>query len=200
MDHLINVLKILGCLKNMLNFLIRYNKDISFFLIVWGNFVHFFKVFIYFFYLPIVLGYSISYYCFCGTGIVIYYQKLSHRNIINNNYHICLVSEMYILQKLCYMRISIPAIQFCYGSVTFSREHLKRSYVKNTEFMSQHLLQPPIMSSGPLYHLRVCLFEENHCMPCYFKDAYYSTKLVAVIFVWKILCICSDRINSWLMY
>ena len=52
---------------------------------------------------------------------------LQQWDILNTNYNTTLVSRMYILKEVCYMRISIPAIYFFEGSVIISREKLERS-------------------------------------------------------------------------
>ena len=74
--------------------------------------------------------------CFCRTGIVARRYR--------NNFDTSLISGMHILAKVCYMMTSFPAIHFFYNRVIISREHLKWY----TVFISQHLLQPSIITSG----------------------------------------------------
>ena len=44
---------------------------------------------------------------------------------------------------------------------------------------------------------RMCLFEESHCSPALLKEPVNSTKLVAIIFVWKVLIVkCSKALAT----
>ena len=68
---------------------------------------------------------------------------------MNTNYNTSLFSGMHILKEVCYMMTSFPAIHIFHDSVIFSLERLKRPYIRNTVFISQHLLQPPsIITTG----------------------------------------------------
>ena len=51
---------------------------------------------------------------------------------------------MHILKEVCYMITSFPAIPFFYDRVVISSD----SYVTDTVFISQHALQPSIITSG----------------------------------------------------
>ena len=51
---------------------------------------------------------------------------------------------MYILEEVCYMITSFPAIPFFYDRVVLSSD----SYVTDTVFISQQALQPSIITSG----------------------------------------------------
>ena len=69
-------------------------------------------------------------------------------------------------------------------------------YVKETVFISRHLLQSSILTSGAHdwfeKNWRVCLSEENFCSPSLLKVPIYSTELVTLTFVWKV------PFKSWL--
>ena len=58
---------------------------------------------------------------------------------------------------------------------------------------SQHLLLPPSILLQAVCgwfekNWMICLFEKNHYSPALLKVSIYSTELLAVIFVWKVLC------------
>ena len=87
----------------------------------------------------------------------------------------------------------------------FCRNGSTRSdpYVKDTVFISQHLLQPS--TTHPLYQavcgwfekkLSACLFEENHCSPALLKVPIYSTELVAIIFFGKCCVKCTKALTE----
>ena len=64
--------------------------------------------------------------------------------------------------------------------------------VKDTVFISWHILKLSIITRRFGWFeiiWRVCLFEESHCRLAILKMSIYSTELVAVIFVWKVLCL-----------
>ena len=67
-------------------------------------------------------------------------------------------------------------------------------YVKGTVSISQHLLHPSICPVFGWFEKKwmTCLFKESHCSPALLKVPIYFTELVAVIFVWKVLCKCTD--------
>ena len=89
------------------------------------------------------------------------------------------------------MTTSFTAIHFFYDSVIISRQHLNPR-VKETAFISQYFLQPSIIINGLRLiwekGWRVCLSEENHGSPAVLKVPIYSTELVAIIFVSKVMC------------
>ena len=65
------------------------------------------------------------------------------------------------------------------------------SYVNDTVFISQHLLQPSIITSGLWLfekNLRVYLFKENHYSPALLKVPIYSTELIVLNFARNVLC------------
>ena len=62
---------------------------------------------------------------------------------------------MYLLKEVCYFTTPIAAIHFLYGTAIISREHLKQSNVKDPVFISQHLLEPSIVTSG------LCFIQKN---------------------------------------
>ena len=74
----------------------------------------------------------------------------------------------------------------------FHRSTWRELSVKDTTFISQHLEQPStskqVVCSWCQKIWMVCLFEESHCSPALLKLPIYFAELVAVIFVWKILC------------
>ena len=65
-------------------------------------------------------------------------------------------------------------------------------YVKNTVSTSQHFLRSSILLPAVRgwfeKNWMICLFEGSHCSPALLKVPIYSIELVAVIFVWKVLC------------
>ena len=78
---------------------------------------------------------------------------------------------MHILKKICYMTTSFPAIHFLYDSVIFHRSAWGDLYIKDTVFISQHLVQPSIKTSG-LWLIREKLKE---CV-------YFRKTIVALLF------------------
>ena len=79
--------------------------------------------------------------CLCRTGIVV-------KRCDKNNYDTSLFSGMYILKEVYYMTTSIPAIHFFMVVSLFHGSTWVDPYVKDTVFISQHLLQPFIIRSG----------------------------------------------------
>ena len=79
--------------------------------------------------------------CLCRTGIVV-------ERCDKNNYDTSLFSGMYILKEVYYMTTSIPAIHFFMVVSLFHGSTWVDPYVKDTVFISQHLLQPSIIRSG----------------------------------------------------
>ena len=106
-------------------------------------------------------------------------QELKQGDIIVTNYNTSLVSEVYILKEVCYLTTLRAAIHFFCSSVIISREHLKRSICHGQRvFFTIHV-------ATIQYNKRL---EESHCSPAFLRSPIYSTELVAVIFIWKILC------------
>ena len=61
-------------------------------------------------------------------------------------------------------------------------------YVKET-FCSHPLQQMAVVDSISFEVFnKVCVFEKSHCSPALLKVPIYSTELVTVCFVWKVLC------------
>ena len=72
-------------------------------------------------------------------------------------------------------------------------------YVKETMFISQHLLQPSLQQAVCRWFKKiwkVYLFEENNYGPALLKVPLYSTEQVAVIFVWKLLFKCTKALAA----
>ena len=96
---------------------------------------------------------------------------------------------MHISRKVRYMTISFPAIHFFYDSVVFSRESLRRSICQGDCLFHNICCNQPLEQAVWFEkNRRVCLFQENHCGPAFLKVRIYSTELVVIIFVWKVLC------------
>ena len=95
---------------------------------------------------------------------------------MNTNYNTSLFSGMHILKEVCYMMTSFPAIHIFHDSVIFSLERLKRPYIRNTVFISQHLLQPPSIITTGLWllweKLKSMFISGKPLWSCYFKGTY----------------------------
>ena len=86
-----------------------------------------------------------------------------------------------IWRHFCY--VAFPVIYFFDDSVIISKEDLKQSTCQEDCVISQHLLQPFMITSSLCWfekNWRGCLFEENHCSPVLLKVPIYSTELCSI--------------------
>ena len=119
-------------------------------------------------------------------------QPLILSNLLFLQNRNCSKEILTIIIILPYMTTSFTAIHFFYDSVIISWEHLKQSTCQENciyftiLFATIHYNKRSAVDSRKSW--RVCLFEENHCSPAVLKVPIYSTELVAIIFVSKVLC------------
>ena len=101
-------------------------------------------------------------------------QELYQGDIINTNYDTSLVSYIYWKKSVIWRHHFLPYIfskimSFFYGSVWSD------PYIKNTMFISQHLLQPSITTSCMWLireKLKSMFISGKPLWPCSFKDTY----------------------------
>ena len=67
---------------------------------------------------------------------------------MNTNYDNSLVSGIHILKEVCYMTTSFPAMHFFYECHFFTGALEAVDMSRTPVFISQHLLQPSIITSG----------------------------------------------------
>ena len=125
--------------------------------------------------------------CFCKTRIENCSKEILTIIIIPPLFQTCIYSKKFVIWRHQFQ----PSI-FFYGSVIILREHLKQSTCQGncvyftTHFATIHYNKQSVVDLRKSW--RICLFKENHCSPTLLKVPLYSTELVAIIFVWKVLC------------
>ena len=107
--------------------------------------------------------------CFCITRL----------DVIVSNYDTSLVREcLYWMMSVIWRHLLEPFI-FSIIVLLFHGGTWSNPYAKDTVSVSQHLLQPSILLQAVFGW-----FEKNWMI----KVPIYSTELIPVIFVWKVLC------------
>ena len=105
-----------------------------------------------------------------------------------------------ILQEVCFITKSVPAIHFFYNKVIVSRKHLKKSTCQGnfvyfaTLFAIIHYNKQSEVDSRKSW--RVCLLQENHCGPTFLNAPIYSTELVAIVFFEKYYVKCTKALTE----
>ena len=107
------------------------------------------------------------------SNLFCFLQKRNCRKIviIVTNYDTSLVSGMYILKENCYLTTSVTAIHFLMVVPLFYGSTWSNPFVKDTVFISQHFLQPSIITSG-LWLIQenvkgVFIWEKPYCRPAF---------------------------------
>ena len=136
----------------------------------------------------------------------VFFRKgvVARRYQISPWFQACVYIERYL-----YLMVSVAAILF---SVVLSLFHVgtwSHPYVKDTGFISQHLLQSSNITNDLWLiweNLKVlCLFKESYCSHAVLKVPIYPTELVAIIFESKVLYSMHEStrghsILSWLIH
>ena len=113
-------------------------------------------------------------------------------NILTNNVGSNVGQHVGTVCEGLYMTASFPAIYFFYDGVITSHEHMKRFtcqglYIYFTTLVAAIHYNKRAVIDSIKFEGYVC-WKKNHRSSVFLKGRIYSTTLVAVICVWKVLC------------